>query len=312
MNYRHVYMLIIERAKSEEKLGLRKKGNGNYYERHHILPKSIFPLWEKEKRNLVLLTAREHLFCHMLLVNMYPKSHEMWSALWYMSSKSKRKDSKYPKLTLKEYERIKMSYAKSNSNHLKGKKNPNMARNFSDETRKKFSEKFKGNTNVKGRSWWTKDRKSTLAFKCPGDGWIKGRNTKGTPAWNKGQKMSEEQKRKSSQRQKEFAAKLSQEERKKMYGSRKGISPWNKGKKASLEAKKNMSIAQKERFKNNNEARRKVGERSSKKVIELNSNKIFSSLKECAEFYGHTNPWVIYRMKNHDDTYHFKYIEETI
>lgn len=37
MNYRHVYMLIIEHAKSEQKLGLRKKGNGNYYEAHHIL-----------------------------------------------------------------------------------------------------------------------------------------------------------------------------------------------------------------------------------------------------------------------------------
>lgn len=122
MNYRHIYMLIIEHAKSEEKLGLRKKGNGEYYEKHHIMPKSLFPLWKDKQSNIVKLTAREHLFCHMLLVKIYPQSHEMWSALWYMSSKSKKEKSHYPKLTLREYERIKTEYAKSNSNHLKGKK----------------------------------------------------------------------------------------------------------------------------------------------------------------------------------------------
>lgn len=68
MNYRHVYCVIISHAKSEEKLGLRKKGNGTYYEAHHILPKSLFPLWENRKSNLVLLTARERLFCHQLLI----------------------------------------------------------------------------------------------------------------------------------------------------------------------------------------------------------------------------------------------------
>ena len=60
MNYRHVYMYIIAHAKTEN----RKKGDGNYYEMHHILPKSMFPLWTKKKSNLVLLTAHEHFFCH--------------------------------------------------------------------------------------------------------------------------------------------------------------------------------------------------------------------------------------------------------
>lgn len=83
MNYRHIYMLIIEHAKSEEKLGLRKKGNGEYYESHHILPKSMFPLWAKEKRNLVLLTSREHLFVHKLLFKIY-KNSQMACALMCM------------------------------------------------------------------------------------------------------------------------------------------------------------------------------------------------------------------------------------
>ena len=87
-------MLIIERAKSEEKLGLRKKGNGEYYEKHHILPKSLYPQWAKEKRNLVLLTFREHFFCHQLLTKIYP-GPSMYAALAYMSSRKKCSSRQY-------------------------------------------------------------------------------------------------------------------------------------------------------------------------------------------------------------------------
>ena len=72
MNYRKVYMRIISHAKSEQLQGLRKKGNGNYYEAHHILPRSLFPNWIKRKSNIVLLTAREHFFCHQLLTKIFP------------------------------------------------------------------------------------------------------------------------------------------------------------------------------------------------------------------------------------------------
>lgn len=100
MNYRHVYMLIIEHAKSEEKLGLRKKGNGKYYECHHILPKSLYPLWVKRKNNLVLLTAREHFFCHQLLTKIYPIK-SMFFALYIMSNRLDKKSSR-------EYEKVKL------------------------------------------------------------------------------------------------------------------------------------------------------------------------------------------------------------
>lgn len=54
MNYKATYMKIIKKAKSEN----RYKADGIYYETHHILPKSLFPLWKNKKSNLVLLTAR--------------------------------------------------------------------------------------------------------------------------------------------------------------------------------------------------------------------------------------------------------------
>ena len=45
MNYRKVYIDIINKAKKDN----RSKKNG-YYEKHHILPKSIYPLWAKKEK----------------------------------------------------------------------------------------------------------------------------------------------------------------------------------------------------------------------------------------------------------------------
>lgn len=128
-------MLIIERAKSEEKLGLRKRGNGEYYERHHILPKSLFPLWVKEKRNLVLLTAKEHFFCHQLLYEIYP-GKEMTYALFYMSNC--RKDGM--KLSSKQYERIRTEFSKFRSDNCKGEDNPFYGKHHTDIIKSHWSE----------------------------------------------------------------------------------------------------------------------------------------------------------------------------
>lgn len=116
MNYRHIYMLIIKHAKSEEQLGLRKKGNGNYYERHHILPKSLFPLWSCRKSTLVLLTAREHFFCHQLLAKIYP-SYAMSCALFYMCNGNKHQRSV---CSARDYERARIDFSKWNSIVHKG------------------------------------------------------------------------------------------------------------------------------------------------------------------------------------------------
>ena len=95
MNYRKVYVRIISHAKSEQQKGLRprtkncKKGFENqYFEFHHILPKSIYPKWANRKSNMVALTAREHFFCHQLLTKIYPHS-SMWRALAAFQRKSK-------------------------------------------------------------------------------------------------------------------------------------------------------------------------------------------------------------------------------
>lgn len=133
MNYRHIYMIIITKALNEQKLGLRKKKNGAYYEKHHILPKSIFPLWKDRPFNQVLLTAREHYFCHQLLTKIYP-TKEMVFALWRLSHSGKHKVSS------REYERLRVLVGQALSELNKG-------HICSDEVKKHFSKIYSGSGN---------------------------------------------------------------------------------------------------------------------------------------------------------------------
>jgi len=104
VDYRKTYIKIISRAKSENRI----KGNGIYYEAHHILPKSLFPLWEKRKSNIVLLTAREHFFCHQLLVKIYPRK-AMWCSLMFLGNKYRGEKIS---ISSREYEIIKSNAVK--------------------------------------------------------------------------------------------------------------------------------------------------------------------------------------------------------
>lgn len=131
MNYKHIYMCIIAHAKSEEKLGLRKRGNGEYYESHHILPKSLFPLWKNRKLNIVLLTAREHFFCHQLLTKIYPcKQMQMAIVAFYT-----RPNADY-KITSREYEKLKKLNRELSRNRMLGvKKNPESVEKSAEKRR---------------------------------------------------------------------------------------------------------------------------------------------------------------------------------
>lgn len=237
MNYRYIYCKIISYAKSQN----RKRKDGNYYELHHILPKSLFPSWSKRKGNLVLLTAREHFFVHQLLLKIYPVT-EMFAAVRFMSGITRYKKF----LSSREYERYRRL-----GPHNKGKK---MSEDFrrkcrerqqrrresgyivSPETRKLIGLKSKGNHNTKGRSWYTNGIEDRMLLECP-EGWWKGRSKrKGKPAWNKGKKMPEEYKRKNSESHKLLMSRLSPEERSEIYGkSCRGKPAWNRGKQMSEE-----------------------------------------------------------------------------
>ncbi len=96
MDYQKLYDSIINKAKSEN----RKKFNGVYYEKHHILPKCMGG--GNEKENLVLLTAKEHYVCHKLLFRVHPNNKGIAFSLHSMIYT--RKDKRKLKLSSREYE----------------------------------------------------------------------------------------------------------------------------------------------------------------------------------------------------------------
>ncbi len=74
MNYAAVYNRLIEVAKSRPAPAV--------FERHHAVPKCVGG--SRGRENIVLLTPREHLFAHKLLVRIYPKELGLWLALVMM------------------------------------------------------------------------------------------------------------------------------------------------------------------------------------------------------------------------------------
>lgn len=108
--YTKWYYNIINNAKNEN----RSKKQGIYYESHHIIPKSFGGIEE------VLLTAKEHFICHLLLCRMTVGSnkHKMINALIRMSFSKSKGQKRY---TSKSFSLIRTFIAEKNSEIFKGK-----------------------------------------------------------------------------------------------------------------------------------------------------------------------------------------------
>lgn len=140
-------MCIIKIAQNQN----RFKGDGNYYEAHHILPKSFFPNWKKRKSNIVLLTAREHFFCHQLLTKIY-NCKEMKQAVVAFYT---RPNADY-KISSREYEKLqKMNAELARQRFLGKRKNPESVKKSANTRRgSKRSEEAKALMSKKQKELW--------------------------------------------------------------------------------------------------------------------------------------------------------------
>jgi hypothetical protein len=144
MNYQKIYDDLMIKARSEN----RKRGDGNYYEAHHIIPKCMggkgkVHQWRKHP-NIVLLTAAEHLFAHKILHHIHPTNPKLLKALWGMMSFIK--EGRTYILSNSEYEeiRIKISILQSETysgeNHpFYGIKRPNQSNQMTGENNPRWS-----------------------------------------------------------------------------------------------------------------------------------------------------------------------------
>lgn len=138
--YKKWYFGVIEKAKSQNRKKL-KRSNPDfiYYESHHIVPKSMGGTEE------VLLTAKEHFICHLLLPKMMigPDKHKMINAL------------------------IRMTFSKSKGQERYCSRSYNIVRSFiSERNSEMFKDKPKSEeirSNMKGRCGkWERTEESRL------------------------------------------------------------------------------------------------------------------------------------------------------
>lgn len=106
------YYNIVKTARAK----VRTKNDG-YFERHHIIPKSLNG--SNKKTNIILLTAREHFVCHRLLVKMaigVAALRKMHHAFWSMCNRNTTRAY----CTSRVYERAKKQHALNVSKRHKG------------------------------------------------------------------------------------------------------------------------------------------------------------------------------------------------
>ena len=170
MDYKAIYYKIIEKAKKETENGNRHVG---YYEKHHIIPKSLGG--NNEKENLVKLTAREHFLCHWLLVKIYDKGtierNKMLCAFWRMQSTNEHhkryiNSRVYEKLRIEFVNAVSQMTSISQSGERNSQFGTKWYTNRNTGESKKFKEKPIDEFWIEGRNLFT-GQSSKLKFKKP-------------------------------------------------------------------------------------------------------------------------------------------------
>jgi len=152
--YHKIYFQIINRSKD------RVRNPNDYYERHHIIPKSM--RGSSSVDNLVYLTAREHFICHRLLVK-FTEGEYKRKMSFALSRFFQNNPRQQRVLTSHQYESIRKVIAntikgKNNPMHthsidFSGKKNPFYGKTHTEEVRKVISEKNKEHCRIHGNSF---------------------------------------------------------------------------------------------------------------------------------------------------------------
>jgi hypothetical protein len=240
MDYLKVYRAIVERGQ------VRKPIDGEYYERHHIIPRCMGG--GDEKDNLTTLTAREHFIAHWLLARIYPNHSGISYSFWGMCNQKGYNGKREYKVSSRAYQEareissangsIKQSEVWSDEERRKLKSEQMKEYLSREDVKLMRSEKMKkywegipsenrkrppevvekianSNRGKKGRIPWNK---GTGKEKIPGRG----------SGWSKGIKkgpMSDEQKEKL--RKSVTGFRHSEESKKKMSEQRKGLMPAN-------------------------------------------------------------------------------------
>jgi hypothetical protein len=163
--YSKWYSNIIESALSR---GWTKSNVDFYVESHHIIPKSIDSFYEKDKSNIVCLTAREHYICHLLLVKCVHTiyKNKMLFALHKIVNGNPKKYVGSSHLYAQIKEQISLACSERNkifwknmtseerSKMRSGKNNSMYGKNHTDEVKIQQSKRMKGKFSGEKHPLW--------------------------------------------------------------------------------------------------------------------------------------------------------------
>lgn len=141
MDYQRIYNTICSTAKSQNRI----KGQGVYYEAHHIIPVCLGGEGKvgdyKKHPNVVLLTAKEHFVAHKLLYFIHPDNKSIFHGYRMMAKMTAKTNSRDFNLTGREYEEIRVKFAESVSGDNAPSKRPEVAKKISEsQIGKEYSE----------------------------------------------------------------------------------------------------------------------------------------------------------------------------
>jgi hypothetical protein len=139
MDYKRIYDDLMQSRLllKEDRIKLRKMGE--YFEAHHILPKSMGGLGDVRKpkdANIVLLTGREHYIAHALLFLIY-RNREMAAAFRLMCTANKKKDYK-SSARMYEFLRVELKLLGVSDKTREKMRQISLGRKFSPEARERM------------------------------------------------------------------------------------------------------------------------------------------------------------------------------
>lgn len=152
--YTHTYFKIINKSRNQGRI----RNKDTYYESHHVIPYSI------EKNNkTILLTAKEHFICHLLLTKMclnIRHHYKMLNAFQMMSN-----TRNIGRCTSAIYSKLKKEIAQAKSILNSGEENPFYGQSHSREVREKMKAQRKlldltGTNNPNFGNRWTLEQKT--------------------------------------------------------------------------------------------------------------------------------------------------------
>lgn len=166
MNIERIYQSIIDRAKSEN----RVKGQGAYYESHHVIPRSMGG--SNHSDNLVLLTGREHFICHLILARMYP-DQSIAHAAFKMACVN---NGKYGIITSRIYESLRSIHAKRVSEDEEAARKKSLAGKGRKQSESHIAART-ASRKENGKEWHTRETLEKISESRTGqEGYWKGKN----------------------------------------------------------------------------------------------------------------------------------------